>query len=78
MEKDWKADLLLVQKLMGPQRIGRKENIRLGYDRKDLFGSFLSENQKLKIKKQRKKNNKETVAGTLCSWTRPEECYLSQ
>jgi hypothetical protein len=73
MEKDWKADLLLIQKLMGSQRIGRKGQKNLAKKRwKDLFDSFLSENQNTKQRK-----GKETSGWNVVLCGRQEGCYLS-
>jgi len=80
MEKDWKADLLLIQKLMGSQRIGRKGQKNLAKKRwKDLFDSFLSENQNTKQRKRetKKKERKETSGWNVVLCGRQEGCYLS-
>jgi len=72
MEKDWKADLLLIQKLMGSRRIGRKGQHLAKKRWKDLFDSFLSENQNTKQRK-----GKETSGWNVVLCGRQEGCYLS-
>lgn len=62
MEKDWKADLLLIQKLMGSQRIGRKGQHLAKKDGKTYLIHFSR-----KIKTQNKEKGKKQVAGMLCS-----------
>jgi len=62
MEKDWKADLLLIQKLMGSRRIGRKGQHLAKKDGKTYLIHFSR-----KIKTQNKEKGKKQVAGMLCS-----------
>jgi hypothetical protein len=57
MEKDWKADLLLVQKLMGLQRIGKKEQ-KTWHSRKTYLLIFLSKNQNTKQRTRERKKRK--------------------
>jgi hypothetical protein len=68
MEKDWKADLLLVQKLMGSRRIGSKkledlekmQTYSVHFSRKIKTQNKEKEEKKTKMKKKQ-------VAGILCS-----------
>jgi len=54
MEKDWKADLLLVQKLMGPQRIGRKR--QKTWQKTKTYSVHFS--RKIKTQNKEKEENK--------------------
>jgi len=77
MEKDWKADLLLVQKLMGSRRIGSKKPEDLMQTYSVHFSRKIKTQNKEKEGKKDKKE-KETSGWNIVLWRRQEGCYLSQ
>jgi len=79
MEKDWKADLLLVQKLMGSQIIGKKEQKTWQKSRPIRLTSLRKSKHKIKKRERTPQNKKKKQSGwniVLCR--KQEGCYLSQ
>jgi len=71
MEKDWKADSLLVQKLMRPHRIGRKK--QKTWQEKTYAFHF-----PLKSKKKKKRERMQKQWSEHCALLKTEERSLYQ
>jgi len=72
MEKDWKADSLLVQKLMRPHKIGRKK--QKTWQEKTYAFHFPLKSKKKKRKEKECRNSGRNIV--LCQ--KQEECSLYQ